>query len=1087
VEEDELGAYTFLPWVKSGISAHIIQDAPSLTSNRTSLDVQIGIKKYRIDGTQEDVYAPKKTVELMGPGDVVGLQKRFIIRRDPEPNSQRVERNYFPLIEFSQADFPWRFTPFKPNVDNPNRLTPWITLIVLKRDEFEGPHKGLLLPEITIKKPQNSLPDLSQAWAWTHCQVMGRVEERDDLIQILANTPYNAISRILAPRRLEENQKYYVFLVPTFEVGRRASIGEKYDDIPGKDLAWNQNLIDELKMGIYDSWEFKTGVSGDFETLVENLEPIILGDDIGIRDLSVFDHGFSEIPPISRPISYSGALLSPAANNVRKQLNVRTFEITNTDSDESFTEELRDFINKLKKFLDIDELYRWHFVNNNQLDDNDPIISLPKYGRWQAAKNLVTRLTSESENPDWINELDIPRDIKNSFKNDPPYLWFEDLNLDPANRATAGLGTTVIQKIQEEIMEAAWDQAGDIKIANDKLKWAQLSRVLSTNLYNKTFKKLDQDEFISITSPLHNKLLVQETSSGKNKTLGKIFLESPIPRAFLEPSFKKITRRRGKTHRKVFNNDINIHQSILEKYNKNPSNPNPNPITNEDILSFDNSFPESSIKEENFSKESIIAPSFFKKLLIKVAKYCKHHRVLYLIYLILKLILKVFFKYDDVDQYNDEEVERFTNIAIKIEESIPDVYSTIPEKEGVILQLDQIYNQIINVVDPKRTIERKVRFEVHRPPRLLESEKEFLEPNILTYFKIKKPMYKPLSELCEELFLPGVGELKDEIVSILQTNPVFMNSYMSGINSAIASECLWREYPTDLRGSYSRQFWDPSIAVEFERSTRLNQKRSRDPRIEALTPDIEEEIHEKYRDIDEMHKWNNRTLDISRGDTSATRTVLIVKSELFRRYPRTVVYAMRGIVHTGDDGKNIPVIPTIRDPNYNPEGDEEAHEGYLYPDKAANAEVERPIFSGSIGSDINFFGFEIPPEEIMGNLENLTDDEDAGWFFILQDPPSEARFGADENENPVEIDDWNDVCWGHFAKTPSEYIDIRGVGESRELPIEEADEFLAARGVRWDTHAGNHAFATLQVPVRVARHGSEMVLKNDNNSNNSQW
>ena len=943
----------------------------------------------------------------------------------------------------------------------------------MTRDEFEGPHIGLLLPEITITNPQNSLPDLSQAWAWAHCQVIGRVEQRDELQQILASTPYDVISRILAPRRLESDQKYYVFLVPTFEIGRRASIGEGFDDISGIELAWDQNTPDGLTMGIYDSWEFKTGVSGDFETLVTNLRPVILGDNVGIRDLNVNYHGFSGIPSISHPISYSGALLSPAANDIRKQLDVRTCEITNTDNDEQLTEELREFINELKRFLDIDELYKWNFVDNNALNDQDPIISLPKYGRWQAAKNLVTRITSESENPDWINELNIPRSIKNNFKNDPPYLWFEDLNLDPANRATAGLGTTVIQKIQEEIMEAAWDQAGNIKIANNKLKWAQLSRAISSNYYDKIIKKLNQDELISIVSPLFNKLLVQEN----NKTLAKMFRESPIPRAFLEPSFKRITRRRGKTHRKVFNKDMNIHHSILGKYNKNPSNPNPNPITHEDILSFDNSFPESPIKEEDFSRESFITPSFFKILLIKIAKYCYHHKALYLIYLILKLILKILFKYDDVEQYSDEKVEEFTNIAIIIEESIPTVNSTVPEREGEILELNQIYNKIIKVVDPKRTIERKVQFEIKRPPRLLESEKDFLEPNILAYFKIKKPMYKPLSELSQELFLPGVGELDDEIVSILQTNPVFMNSFMSGINSAIASECLWREYPTDLRGTYSRQFWDPTIAIELERLIRLNEIKRADPRIETLTPDIEEEIHEKYRDIDEMHKWNNRKLDISREDASATRTVLIIKGELFRRYPRTVVYAMRGIVHTTDDGQNIPVIPTIKDPN-SPEG------AYLYPEKAIDAEVKNPIFSGSIGSDINFFGFEIPPDEVRGNLENLNNDEDAGWFFILQDPPSEARFGADENENPIEIDDWNHVCWGHFGLSQSNYIDIGNAMESTQLPTTEANEFVSARGVRWNTHAGNHAFITLQLPVRVARHGSEMVL-NNNNSNNT--
>ena len=33
---------------------------------------------------------------------------------------------------------------------------------------------------------------------------------------------------------------------------------------------------------------------------------------------------------------------------------------------------------------------------------------------------------------------------------------------------------------------------------------------------------------------------------------------------------------------------------------------------------------------------------------------------------------------------------------------------------------------------------------------------------------------------------------------------------MVGLNHEFARELLWREFPTDQRGSYFRQFWDPS-------------------------------------------------------------------------------------------------------------------------------------------------------------------------------------------------------------------------------------------------------------------------------------
>ena len=41
-------------------------------------------------------------------------------------------------------------------------------------------------------------------------------------------------------------------------------------------------------------------------------------------------------------------------------------------------------------------------------------------------------------------------------------------------------------------------------------------------------------------------------------------------------------------------------------------------------------------------------------------------------------------------------------------------------------------------------------------------------------------------------------------------NPKFIESYMVGLNHEMGRELLWREYPTDQRGSYLRQFWDVS-------------------------------------------------------------------------------------------------------------------------------------------------------------------------------------------------------------------------------------------------------------------------------------
>ena len=53
-----------------------------------------------------------------------------------------------------------------------------------------------------------------------------------------------------------------------------------------------------------------------------------------------------------------------------------------------------------------------------------------------------------------------------------------ELNLDPRFRVAAGFGTRVVQDNQEDYMNAAWEQIGDVLEANRRIREAQLARKL---------------------------------------------------------------------------------------------------------------------------------------------------------------------------------------------------------------------------------------------------------------------------------------------------------------------------------------------------------------------------------------------------------------------------------------------------------------------------------------------------------------------------------------------------------------------------------------------------------------------------------
>ena len=50
----------------------------------------------------------------------------------------------------------------------------------------------------------------------------------------------------------------------------------------------------------------------------------------------------------------------------------------------------------------------------------------------------------------------------------------------------------------------------------------------------------------------------------------------------------------------------------------------------------------------------------------------------------------------------------------------------------------------------------------------------------------------------------------------METNQRFIEAYMVGLNHEFARKLLWREYPTDQRGSYFRQFWAVDNYIDSE-------------------------------------------------------------------------------------------------------------------------------------------------------------------------------------------------------------------------------------------------------------------------------
>src|SRR5439155_9821863 len=124
-----IGRYHFLAWSRRGVGASIsnVDNGGSLP-NRPSLSVQLSISIQQ-DGTTNVVQPSPRSAEMFGPGDVIGIDPRHIIRTEPRSFTVNFEPNYLCGSEFDTPDLPWLFTPAASNGD---RLRPWLALIALK-------------------------------------------------------------------------------------------------------------------------------------------------------------------------------------------------------------------------------------------------------------------------------------------------------------------------------------------------------------------------------------------------------------------------------------------------------------------------------------------------------------------------------------------------------------------------------------------------------------------------------------------------------------------------------------------------------------------------------------------------------------------------------------------------------------------------------------------------------------------------------------------------------------------------------------------------------------------------------------------
>jgi hypothetical protein len=186
------------------------------------------------------------------------------------------------------------------------------------------------------------------------------------------------------------------------------------------------------------------------------------------------------------------------------------------------------------------------------------------------------------------------------------------------------------------------------------------------------------------------------------------------------------------------------------------------------------------------------------------------------------------------------------------------------------------------------------------------------------------PLWSFVSNRSPDWMLPGTGDLKEHDVVGLATNPAFVHALLAGANHQATSELRWRNVPLVTRWSPLRKFWQ-------RRGGEL--------------------------DILPLRQWPDAKPLGSTAlvpDGRSAEAVVAFRTSLFRRYPATVVYLYAADADWRPPPDNAPLQgpPARKD----------------------------PTFTGTIGDDVVFFGFAVPPSAL------------ATHWVVLEEPPAGYRF-----------------------------------------------------------------------------------------------
>jgi hypothetical protein len=608
--------------------------------------------------------------------------------------------------------------------------------------------------------------------------------------------------------------------------------------------------------------------------------------------------------------------------------------------------------------------------------------------------------------------------------------WLRELNLDPRARAAAGLGSEIERQNQEEFMQWSWEQVDRILEANKTLSQARLSMETLDRVQKRHVASLPADRAMQMMAPLHSR------APQGTLTVRATIEQSSLPNASGDPALRRLTSAQNRTMRYVSRATGGAappritSQLATGALDVDPTRFIPSGIVGivESLNYFDLGLIAPQMYLDPVGLSALIYMDFYAQLqaltttavnapmpglpvrgniaTTGIAAEAKVSAALATVpggtasNVTLTDTLAAMVTTQGVR--DAATVNRLTqSINTLVSNSI--VGTVRPAPRFVPFAMASARNTLIARTNPRQTVPARLATTLTTggapiAPTTTQSSPITVTPTldrVMAAPELDVPVYTYLARLDPTRFLPSVGDIPNDSIMLLETNPRFIESLLVGLNQEMNRELLWRGFPTDQRGTPFKRFWAWSNGGA---------------------------------DIAPIHTWSpSSPLGANTRSGSGGQIALLIRGRLFHRYPNTSIYAWR------------------------------ARAGKLINPPAAT-DIRRPVFTGVLGADMAFAGFDLTDVELA---------QGEGWFFVLQEQPTEPRFGFDEGTGaaPSTLTSWSDATWDHAATAPGAYLRIAGnrlTGEQHGYG-------------RFVDHAGHLAYITIQKPMCVAVHAKSMV------------